>query len=112
MPAESVRNATEGLPLPLAGTKCGGYKPAIWSRSVAQPGSAPRSGRGGRRFKSCHSDQLLDGRKDNPDRYPDRLIAEWAGAARHELRRLLLYPAELRGRGIFSHKRLPPSYKN
>src|SRR5262249_57480434 len=25
--------------------------------SVAQPGSAPRSGRGGRRFKSCHSDQ-------------------------------------------------------
>ncbi len=26
-------------------------------RSVAQPGSAPRSGRGGRRFKSCHSDQ-------------------------------------------------------
>ena len=27
-------------------------------RSVAQSGSAPRSGRGGRRFKSCHSDQL------------------------------------------------------
>ena len=27
-------------------------------RSVAQPGRAPRSGRGGRRFKSCHSDQL------------------------------------------------------
>src|SRR5215813_2264255 len=26
-------------------------------RSVAQPGRAPRSGRGGRRFKSCHSDQ-------------------------------------------------------
>jgi hypothetical protein len=26
------------------------------SRSVAQPGSAPRSGRGGRRFESCHSD--------------------------------------------------------
>ena len=25
-------------------------------RSVAQPGSAPRSGRGGRRFESCHSD--------------------------------------------------------
>ena len=32
-------------------------RPAI-SRSVAQSGSAPRSGRGGRRFKSCHSDQL------------------------------------------------------
>ena len=26
-------------------------------RSVAQSGSAPRSGRGGRRFESCHSDQ-------------------------------------------------------
>ena len=34
-----------------------GYKAAD-SRSVAQSGSAPRSGRGGRRFKSCHSDQL------------------------------------------------------
>ena len=32
-------------------------RPAF-SRSVAQSGSAPRSGRGGRRFKSCHSDQL------------------------------------------------------
>ena len=29
------------------------------SRSVAQSGSAPRSGRGGRRFKSCHSDHHL-----------------------------------------------------
>jgi hypothetical protein len=28
------------------------------SRSVAQPGRAPRSGRGGRRFKSCHSDHF------------------------------------------------------
>jgi hypothetical protein len=32
------------------------YRSASASRSVAQPGSAPRSGRGGRRFKSCHSD--------------------------------------------------------
>jgi hypothetical protein len=32
------------------------------SRSVAQSGSAPRSGRGGRRFKSCHSDQHLASR--------------------------------------------------
>ncbi len=30
--------------------------PRIAARSVAQSGSAPRSGRGGRRFKSCHSD--------------------------------------------------------
>ena len=28
-------------------------------RRVAQSGRAPRSGRGGRRFKSCHSDQYL-----------------------------------------------------
>ncbi len=33
------------------------YKAGRHWRSVAQPGSAPRSGRGGRRFKSCHSDQ-------------------------------------------------------
>src|SRR5271169_4269519 len=32
---------------------------ATLCRSVAQSGSAPRSGRGGRRFKSCHSDQYL-----------------------------------------------------
>ena len=34
------------------------YILARWFRSVAQPGSAPRSGRGGRMFKSSHSDQL------------------------------------------------------
>ena len=28
-------------------------------RRVAQPGSAPRSGRGGRRFKSCYADQFV-----------------------------------------------------
>jgi hypothetical protein len=41
-------------------TACGTSRPPLYSgshwRSVAQPGSAPRSGRGGRRFKSCHSD--------------------------------------------------------
>ena len=31
-------------------------RPQRRCRSVAQSGSAPRSGRGGRRFKSCHSD--------------------------------------------------------
>src|SRR5215469_14147449 len=40
-------------------------------------GSAPRSGRGGRRFKSCHSDQtnqrLRKPRLSYPDKYPDRL---------------------------------------
>jgi hypothetical protein len=34
------------------------------SRSVAQPGSAPRSGRGGREFKSPHSDQSFQGAYD------------------------------------------------
>jgi hypothetical protein len=46
----------------LAGPGCRRYNPprphTRRSRSVAQPGSAPRSGRGGRRFKSCHSDHL------------------------------------------------------
>ncbi len=45
----------------LAGAGCRRYKPPApcvgQCRSVAQPGRAPRSGRGGRRFKSCHSDQ-------------------------------------------------------
>src|SRR5215470_6375590 len=35
-------------------------------RSVAQPGRAPRSGRGGRRFKYCHSDQTTPGGPDFP----------------------------------------------
>ena len=30
-------------------------------RDVAQPGSAPASGAGGRKFKSCHPDQYLQG---------------------------------------------------
>src|SRR6185437_5045412 len=40
------------------GFKAAGVIRPAFSRSVAQSGSAPRSGRGGRRFKSCHSDQL------------------------------------------------------
>jgi hypothetical protein len=44
----------------LAAQRGHGYKTACQRRrSVAQPGRAPRSGRGGRRFKSCHSDQYL-----------------------------------------------------
>jgi hypothetical protein len=46
--------------LTLAAPKQARYKPAVWSRSVAQPGSAHRSGRWGRRFKSCHSDQSIN----------------------------------------------------
>jgi hypothetical protein len=39
----------------------GASMPGAMARTVrvAPPGSAPRSGRGGRRFKSCHSDQHL-----------------------------------------------------
>gem|GEM_PF-3073315 len=36
-----------------------GALPQKTSRSVAQPGSAPRSGRGGRRFKSFRSDHIF-----------------------------------------------------
>src|SRR5580700_6443543 len=45
------------------------------SRSVAQPGRAPRSGRGGRRFKSCRSDQHL----------PDHLVSSATGYATDSL---------------------------
>ena len=38
-----------------------GSWPCLRCRSVAQSGSALRSGRRGRRFKSCHSDQNLVG---------------------------------------------------
>jgi hypothetical protein len=34
-------------------------------------GRAPRSGRGGRRFKSCHSDQLPGPTAADPERYPE-----------------------------------------
>src|SRR5262249_30458388 len=44
-------------------TACGRSRTRVirpaFRRRVAQSGSAPRSGRGGRRFKSCHSDQHL-----------------------------------------------------
>ena len=43
----------------LAVCETQGYKPRS-CRSVAQPGRALRSGRRGRRFKSCHSDQYID----------------------------------------------------
>ena len=38
-------------------------------RNVAQFGSAPCSGRGGRRFKSCHSDFLLFSRRFSQFRF-------------------------------------------
>src|SRR5437588_7709281 len=46
------------------------------SRSVAQPGSAPRSGRGGRRFKSCHSDHYLARyRGPTPTVFPEAMVS-------------------------------------
>src|SRR5215510_3099994 len=57
-----------------AATAAGITRPARWhSRSVAQPGSAPRSGRGGRRFKSCHSDHYL--KRLAPARQPKGAVA-------------------------------------
>ncbi len=65
MPAAAVI----AIPVP-AGRACGAPRDAVirpaFSRSVAQSGSAPRSGRGGRRFKSCHSDQLCTPAADFP----------------------------------------------
>ena len=50
------RNRAEGS---LAAPGALLYKPALSRRSVAQSGRAPRSGRGGRRFESCHSDHSV-----------------------------------------------------
>src|SRR6516164_7708736 len=44
------------------------------SRSVAQPGRALRSGRRGRRFESCRSDQLLTHSTYHRDSYRDRYV--------------------------------------
>ena len=61
LPPELCRQVKKPAGCPIAA--CSAKRPSLYtdrrSRSVAQPGSAPRSGRGGRRFKSCHSDQLF-----------------------------------------------------
>src|SRR6186997_526182 len=46
----------------LAAQRCRGYMLPL-RRSVAQPGSAPASGAGGRWFESTHSDQLRQARE-------------------------------------------------
>ena len=59
------RHGSSGFTCNFASSRvpCGGpMRTAIsrpLNRSVAQSGRAPRSGRGGRRFKSCHSDQIF-----------------------------------------------------
>ena len=60
-PDDSDGGRTDQRPSRLRAPGARGYIGALSAkyRSVAQPGSAPRSGRGGRRFKSCHSDQSL-----------------------------------------------------
>ena len=74
-----------------------GYKTARQpNRSVAQSGSAPRSGRGGRRFKSCHSDQISPSREDADEEPPRRNGRE---RNKQSLRKLpqLSYGLNLRG---------------
>jgi hypothetical protein len=63
------------------GPKVGCSWVGLRCRSVAQSGSAPRSGRGGRRFKSCHSDQtscrhfsVLSRRDRRPQARPGTVI--------------------------------------
>src|SRR6266852_9762299 len=72
-----------GLLAALAAQQRQGYKTACQRcRSVAQPGRAPRSGRGGRRFKSCHSDQhLADFPKALPTDIPTETIPVTGGAS-------------------------------
>ena len=58
-------------------------------RSIAQPGSAPRSGRGGRRFDSCCSDQfisIING------------LRSWRNGRRAVLRRQWASPSEFDSR--------------
>ena len=64
--AREVKSVPGKLAKPLARRRSRGYKahtrsagPPRQCRSVAQPGSAPRSGRGGRRFESSHSDHFF-----------------------------------------------------
>ena len=63
------------------------YNPAQ-CRSVAQPGRAPRSGRGGRRFKSYHSDQpsRFESRPADPSTIPTELRGVLASARAHAIR--------------------------
>ncbi len=56
----------------LAVCETRGYKPPS-CRSVAQPGRALRSGRRGRRFESCHSDQEINDLAKSPPRFADFL---------------------------------------
>ena len=43
------------------------------SRNIAQPGSAPALGAGGRKFKSCYSDHLSAGIAQLVERQPSKL---------------------------------------
>src|SRR5262245_53859301 len=53
-------------------------QPPVWSRSVAQSGSAHRSGRWGRRFKSCHSDQSNQELRVPRNRSTQFLRSDWS----------------------------------
>ena len=59
-----IRDAP-AAPVWLPRLRTGRPRPAGPHRAVAQLGSAPRSGRGGRRFKSCQPDQMIS--PETPD---------------------------------------------
>ena len=58
--------ARDGLSPPPERAPAGALDSSTAPRGVAQLGSARRSGRRGRRFKSCHPDPLLRGRRWRP----------------------------------------------
>jgi hypothetical protein len=58
-----------------------GLMPDITQRTVkVSRGSAPRSGRGGRRFKSCHSDQTSSILKLRPELFTEFFVRFLAGS--------------------------------
>ena len=78
------RNLGRGARLPLLPPAGASIRPALRAeprrcRSVAQSGSAPRSGRGGRRFESYHSDQFKPRKLDPDARSPrgNRVALMW-----------------------------------
>jgi hypothetical protein len=89
--AGDIAGSLPGSLLAAPGSR--GYKTAHQrNRSVAQSGSAPRSGRGGRRFKSCHSDQLSHDNDAYGASYGERNpIPSLFGAANPNLLTLLTF---------------------
>ena len=76
---KTYRTNERGLRRPLS--YCYGTEP--------ESGSAPRSGRGGRRFKSCHSDQTNQKvNRSHPDATANEIAKEWSHSSRKQARNL------------------------